>query len=172
MLRQGTPAPEFADAAALQAHYRALRARMWTPRPIQPRQEAVRTRALAEAQRERERREDEERQRAALETRAELDALVFQVLDPEQLAREPKRIIARTAQAFGLTYADIVGERKTAPVIRARWAAIAAVREAWPELPLTRLGALFRRDHTSILHAVRKIRANGVPQPPSGGEAA
>ena len=172
MLRQGTPAPEFTDAAALRAHYCALRARMWTPHPIRPQSEAVRTRALAEAQRERKQREAEERLRIALEARAELDALVFKVLDPGQLAREPKRIIARVAEAFGLTYADIVGDRKTAPVIRARWAAIAAVREAWPNLPLKRLGVIFHRDHTSILHALRKIKANGVPQPPSGGSDA
>ncbi|MDH2313087.1 helix-turn-helix domain-containing protein [Methylobacterium brachiatum] len=172
MLRQGTPAREFTDAAGLQAHYRALRERLWAPRPVQPRHADGRTRALSEAQRERELREEEERRRAVFEARAEMDALVFQVLDPEQLAREPKRIIMRVAEAFGVTHADIVGESKTARVVQARWAAIAAVREAWPNKSLPQLGRCFGgRDHTTIMHAIRTMERTGVPQPPTGRPA-
>lgn len=172
MLRQGTPAPEFADADAMRAHYRALQARLWAPRKVVPRPETLRTRALAEAQREREEREAEMRRQAELEAIAEMDALVFQVLDPVQLAREPKRIITRIAEAFGFTYADVIGDRRTAAVMRARWAAIAAVREAHPDWSLPRLGRVFGgRDHTTMLHAIRKMERVGVPRPPMEGEA-
>lgn len=172
MPRQGLPAREFDDADAMRAHYRALQARLWAPRPIQPRRDETRTRALsiADAHREREKREEEERLQAALADRARMDEIVFQVLDPEQLAREPKRIITRVAEAFGLNYADVIGPSRTAPVVRARWAAIAAVREVHPDWSLPRLGRAFGgRDHTSMLHALRKMERTGVPQPPAGG---
>ncbi|MCJ2051675.1 helix-turn-helix domain-containing protein [Methylobacterium sp. J-070] len=173
MLRQGTPAPDFESADALRAHYRALQTRMWAPRVVRPRPEDCRTRALAEAQREREQRENEARAQAAFEARAEMDALVFQVLDPEQMAREPKRIITRVAEAFGFTYADIVGPRQLAPLVLARWAAIAAVRDAHPDWPLQRLGRAFGgRDHTTIRHAILKMQRIGIPQPPAGGASA
>lgn len=168
MLRQGTPPREFSDAAAMRAHYRALQARLWAPPAPQPRRVDDRTCSLAEAQRERLQREEAERLQAAIADRAQLDALVFQVLDPEQLAREPKRIIARVAEAFGVTHADIIGPRQFAALVRARWAAIAAVREARPDLSMIQLGRAFGgRDHTTILHAIRKMERSGVPQPPA-----
>jgi len=173
MLRQGTPAPEFTDAAALQAHYRALRARMWAPRPIRPRPEAVRVRALAEAQRERERREEEERQQAALEDEARVRAIAAEVFTPEYLARDPRHIIRTVAGTFGTTSDAIVGPCQVAPLVRARWAAIAAVRAARPDLSTKRLGRIFGgRDHTTIRHALLKMEAQGVPQPPTGGAGA
>lgn len=171
MLRQGAPAREFPDADAMRAHYRALQARMWAPRVVAPRSETTCTRELVEAQREREEREAEARREAELQAIAAMDAQVFQVLNLEQLAREPKRIIARVAASFGFTYADILGPRQLAPLVRARWAAIAAVREARPDFSTPRLGRVFNRDHTSILHAFRKMERLGVPQPPAGGEA-
>lgn len=173
MLRQGAPVREFSDPEAMRAHYRDLQARLFAPRTVLPRAQDPRTRALVEAQREREAREEEERVQAAFRARAEMDELVFQVLDPEQLSREPKRIITRVAQAFGVTYADIVGERRTLHLIRARYAAIAAVREAHPDWSLPRLGRVFGgRDHTTMLHAIRKMRRTGVPQPPAGSDPA
>ena len=168
MLRQGTSPREFADADAMRAHYLALQARLWAPRKITPRPETVRTRDLVDAQREREELAVEARRQAELAAVAQMDALVFQILDPEQLSREPKRIIARVAEAFGFTHADIVGDGRTSDVVRARYAAIAAVREARPDLSLPRLGRLFGgRDHTTMLHAIRKMERTGVPQPPA-----
>ncbi|SDA13099.1 dnaA protein helix-turn-helix [Methylobacterium sp. UNC378MF] len=170
MLRQGAPVREFTDAAALQAHYRALRERTWALRTVRPRQEHGRTRALVEAQRERVQREAQEREAAALAARSEMDARVFQVLDPEQTAREPKRIIARVAEAFGFAYADILSFSQVAPLVRARWAAIVAVREARPDLSFGQLGRAFDRDPTGIRYALRRVAVLGVPQPPVARE--
>lgn len=172
MLRQGAPVREFTDPEAMRAHYRALQARLFAPRAVRPRHQDPRTRALVEAQREREQREAEERLAATFAAQAEMDALVFQILDPEQIAREPKRIIARVAAAFGFTCADIVGDRRTHDVVRARFAAIAAVREAHPDWSTTKLGQVFNRDHTSILHAIRKMERTGIPQRPVTDAAA
>ena len=173
MLRQGAPARDFESAAEMQAHYRALQARTWAPRAVRPRPEDGRTRALAEAQRERERLEAAEREAAMLEDRAQVLALAAQVLTPEHLARDPRHILTGVAAAFGFTSADIVGPCQLVPFVRARWAAIAAVHEARPELSLARLGRIFGdRDHTSIRHALRKMAVEGVPQPPTQDEPA
>ncbi|MCJ2067832.1 hypothetical protein MKK75_03245 [Methylobacterium sp. J-030] len=168
MLRQGAPAPEFADADALKAHYRALHARTWAPRAVPATPETSRTRALAEAQREREQRESAEREAAALVERERVRALTAQVLTPEHLARDPRSIIAEVAAAFGFTYADIVGRCQVASMVRARWAAISAVRAARPDLTLTVLGRAFGgRDHSAIENALRKMSVDGVPQAPT-----
>lgn len=168
MLRQGAPAREFTDAAALTAHYRALRERTWSPRTVPQRPDPTRTLTLPEARKDR-----VERERAALqEDRARILELAAQVLTPEHLAREPRHIIAGVAAAFGFTHADIVGPRTLMPLVRARWAAITAVHEARPDLSLNRLGRIFNRDHTTIRHALVKVAAEGVPQPPPPGEPA
>lgn len=99
--------------------------------------------------------------------RAALDALVFQVLDPERIAREPRRIIARTVALFGFTRDEVLSPRRTRAIVRARWAAIAAVKAEHPGFTLPKLGRIFGRDHTAILHALRRMAERGVPQPPS-----
>lgn len=167
MLRQGTPPREFADAGAMRAHYRALQARIWAPRAIRPSPDHTRSRTATEALAERQQREAAERAAAMLEDQARVRALAAQVLTPEHLAREPRHIITQIAETFGYTYADIVGPRQMMPLVRARWAAIAAVRAARPDLSISRLGRTFGdRDHTTIRHALAKVAADGVPQPP------
>ena len=175
MLRQGASPREFADADAMRAHYRALQARLWSPRAVRPRLEDGRThiRVIADAQREREEREAAERAAAALEDQARVRALAAQVLTPEHLARDPRHIITQVGAAFGFTYADIVGPCQIVPLVRARWAAIAAVRTARPDLSIKRLGRTFGdRDHTTIRHALLRMAAEGVPQPPTRGAVA
>lgn len=171
MLRQGAPVREFTDPEAMRAHYRALHARMWAPREIRAKPGEAQTRALADAQREREQREATEREAAALADRDRVRSLAAQVLTPEHLARDPRHIITCVGAAFGFTYAQIVGPCQIVPLVRARWAAIAAVRAARPDLSVKRLGRTFGdRDHTTIRHAILKMTAEGVPQPPSQGE--
>lgn len=169
MLRQGAPAPEFTDAASLQAHYRALRERTWMPRAVAPRPSHIRSLTLAEVRLEREQRERAEREAAALADRERVRELAAEVLTPEHLARDPRHIITQVAQAFGYAHADIVGPGRCVALVRARWAAIAAVQAARPDLSLNRLGRIFGRDHTSVRHALQTMAAEGIPQPPTGG---
>ena len=112
---------------------------------------------------------NEARRQQAEAERAATDVLVFSVLDPEKLAREPKRIIARVALAFGVTAAEVLGRSRTRVIVRVRWAAIAEVRAAHPNYSLPHLGRLFGQDHTTILNALRKMKKHGVPQPPRQG---
>ena len=69
-----------------------------------------------------------------------------------------ERIIAITAAYFGVTTGDLVGHVRTAPLVRARQVAIHLAREL-TDLSMPRIGQAFGgRDHTTVMHADRKIR--------------
>ena len=71
--------------------------------------------------------------------------------------RHPRRIIGRVAAKHGFKAADIVGPRRGSELIAARFAAVAAVAEAHPKMSQPQLGKHFNRDHTTILHALRRL---------------
>ncbi|MFC7663784.1 helix-turn-helix domain-containing protein [Methylorubrum suomiense] len=91
------------------------------------------------------------------------------MITPEEVrARDPRRIMTDIGRQFGVTLRDITGHSRAAPIMRARLAAIHAVRLAHPDMSVKRLGRNFgARDHTSILCALRRIERDGVPQPPA-----
>ncbi len=128
------------------------------------------------------RRQNERQAAEAAELQARLNAVAERVRELSALAtpaevqaRDPRRIMSEVARQFGVTLRDITGHSREAHGMRARLAAIHAVRLAHPEMSVKRLGRNFgNRDHTSILCAIRKMEREGVPQPPvlSQGEAA
>lgn len=67
---------------------------------------------------------------------------------------EAQQIIADVAHAHGLTYADILSQSRRRKLVAARHDAIAAVKNAKPMISLEQLGRLFRRDYSSIRHAL------------------
>lgn len=68
-------------------------------------------------------------------------------------------IIDIAARSEGLTRADILGPLRSAPAVRARQRAMYLSRQATPK-SLPELGRRFgSRDHTTVLHALRKIAA-------------
>lgn len=71
-----------------------------------------------------------------------------------------RSIIAQVEREHGLPIGSIISPTRKAPVVKARFEAIVRAREARPDLSLPALGRIFRRDHTSILSALRKM---GVP---------
>jgi len=83
------------------------------------------------------------------------------VLVVEQKASTLKpvwRIIAEEAASAGLSVADIKGPRRTRVVAFARHAAMARVYMERPDLSLPQIGRLFGgRDHTTVLHAVKRM---------------
>lgn len=88
--------------------------------------------------------------------------------DIEQFAARPsaRKIIAKVADQFGVSVADIVGPSRSRPIIQARFAAVHEVATARPDLSMPALGREFGgRDHTTILHTLRKVKRDGVPQP-------
>lgn len=84
---------------------------------------------------------------------------VLQDLGPAHAAApiSPGRILAATAEAFGLSIADIEGPRRHQPLARARQIAMYMVREM-TDLSLPKIGSLLGgRDHTTVLHGVNTV---------------
>lgn len=67
-----------------------------------------------------------------------------------------KSIITAVAISHGFTHADIVGRSRKHNVVAARQEAVVAVNKKYPMKSLPELGRLFDRDHTTILHFLRK----------------
>ena len=78
--------------------------------------------------------------------------------------REPKRVKIEDIQKlvashYNVTKADIVSARRTANVVRPRQIAMYLAKTLTPR-SLPEIGRRFGgRDHTTVLHAVRKIEA-------------
>ena len=73
-----------------------------------------------------------------------------------------REIAERVATEHGLTLAVVLGRSKVIPIARARQEAMHA---CWAEhrWSLTRIGTVFKRHHTTVLHAARKIEAEPKP---------
>lgn len=75
-----------------------------------------------------------------------------------------KHLIAKAAADNGVSYEDIMSRARPQNICRARFDAIAAVANAYPDMSFPRIGRIFQRDHSSIVHA---LMMRGV-QPRSG----
>lgn len=65
-------------------------------------------------------------------------------------------IIAEVALAHRMTVEDILGAGRSAPLVKARHQAIIEVAIRRPAFSLSQIGRCFSRDHTTILHVLRK----------------
>ena len=78
-------------------------------------------------------------------------------------------IIAETAQKHGVTVAIILSHDRTWLVRDARHEAIARVFDQFPHWSYPVIGKVFDRDHTTIMHALRRRRRlpprNSFPNP-------
>ena len=74
---------------------------------------------------------------------------------PEITAAE---IMAQTASYFGLTPEDLCGTSRSRVLVTARQIAMYLCREL-TDLSLPKIGQQFGRDHTTVMHADRKIRS-------------
>jgi hypothetical protein len=66
-------------------------------------------------------------------------------------------VTSEAARLSGLTLADLRGEDTSRAVSRARQRAMWAIRTLRPDVSTIRVGHYFRRDHTTVMHACRKI---------------
>jgi len=125
------------------------------------RREQARIAAAQEAERkERERQErwnqivhDRLSKAAEAEKRMEADNVITLPDAPISV----RSIIAQVEREHGLSEGSIVSPTRKTAVIKARFEAIARAREARPDLSLPQLGRIFGRDHTTVLHALRKM---------------
>jgi chromosomal replication initiator protein len=91
---------------------------------------------------------------------SQLAEIVLRDLIPDEVAHEiaAPNIMAVTADFFGVTIEDLCGPGKTKHVAQARQIAMYLCREL-TDLSLPRIGQSFGgRDHTTVMHAERKIR--------------
>jgi len=88
-----------------------------------------------------------------------LAEIVLKDLIPESIDQPitGQMIMAQTAHYFSLTIDDLTGSNRSANVALARQIAMYLCRDL-TELSLPKIGALFGRDHTTVLHACNKIR--------------
>lgn len=97
----------------------------------------------------------------------QLDALLekyraLNIIDPPMPERpDAKSIIREVATVHHVTVGEILGQRRNRFTIKARFAAIRAVADARPDLTLPQIGKIFKRDHTSIIHALRSTAKPG-----------
>jgi chromosomal replication initiator protein len=67
-------------------------------------------------------------------------------------------ILSETAAYFQLTRADLIGKSRSRPLTNARHVAMYLVREC-TGLSLLKIGELFERDHTTVMHGLKKVEA-------------
>lgn len=72
-------------------------------------------------------------------------------------SEDARHIIMEVAIAHGVSYEDILGRSRARHLVAARHEAIYEVRKRRPHLSLPQIGRIFKRDHTSILHALRQM---------------
>ena len=78
------------------------------------------------------------------------------LIDIEAVTPPGQRIMREIAEEHGFSPAQIRGPRRDRSLIRARHHAIYEVARRCPDLSLNQIGGIFRRDHTSILWAIRE----------------
>jgi chromosomal replication initiator protein len=75
------------------------------------------------------------------------------------LQREPsmREIAERIAYLRGITLEDMRGPSRKDPIVTARQQAMAAIM-ATGRFTTTQCGRFFRRDHSTVCHAVRRVK--------------
>jgi chromosomal replication initiator protein len=81
---------------------------------------------------------------------------------PTSTRGDPEQIVKRVAAVFGLSEKELLGASRLRSVLLPRQVAMYLMREL-TKLSLPRIGAFFAgRDHTTVLHACRKVEAEMV----------
>lgn len=71
--------------------------------------------------------------------------------------RSPREIISQVAKAHELTVEAVTGPSRKRAVVEARWEAMRRLK-AETKLSTPQIGALFNRDHTTVLHALGTLK--------------
>lgn len=144
--------PEPTTAAEVMERARAVQARRGPAKVIN---------RVAEVRRLKQEREEAERERISKETLPKVMAryrevpVVGMVYRPKD-RHTMKGLICAFAEARGYTYSDMIGPFRGRAVVEARHDLIAVLKREFPTASLPMIGRAMNRDHTSILHALRK----------------
>jgi hypothetical protein len=82
--------------------------------------------------------------------------------EPDRSCAGCRVIVGRIAKEHGVTFEDIMGPRRLKPVVAARKAAMIAVAAHMPRWSLPQIGRFFNRDHTTIMHALGRLKRGGA----------
>ena len=77
-------------------------------------------------------------------------------LNSKQLDLEIQKIIENTSSAYGISIDDVLGDRRQKETILPRHIIMYKLRKEL-ELSFSRIGKVFSKDHTTIIHAYNKI---------------
>jgi hypothetical protein len=66
-----------------------------------------------------------------------------------------KRVLLEIAQKHGITCAEILGDRRIRAVVEARQEVMRELVDKLPDWSIARIGRFLRRDHTTVLHALK-----------------
>jgi chromosomal replication initiation ATPase DnaA len=97
----------------------------------------------------------------AIARHREAERLRVEKLKSRMEAGGVRGIIAEVALAHRVTVEDILGSSRSAPLVKARHEAIIEVAIRRPAFSLPQIGRCFSRDHTTILHVLRKYGVRG-----------
>lgn len=89
-------------------------------------------------------------------SRVEVEQALAESGQPTSPGRDVSAIVKRVAAAFGVTEKELLGTSRLRGVLRSRQVAMYLAREL-TGLSLPRIGAAFDRNHTTVLHACRKV---------------
>lgn len=124
------------------------------------RQRREANKALDRAAKEYAARPDAEKEQAHREAVAAILAQ-YQMLDVIEAKVSARKLMRVVAEGYGVTDLDLMGPRRDRFIVRVRHEAIRAVADARPDMTLPQIGKVFNRDHTSVIHALRKTKKPG-----------
>jgi chromosomal replication initiator protein len=91
--------------------------------------------------------------------RTAVDEILAGTGQPTSAGPDATAIVKRVAEAFDVTEKALLGPSRLRSVMVPRQVAMVLVRELCG-LSLPRIGSVFGRDHTTVLHALRKVAAD------------
>jgi len=90
----------------------------------------------------------------------EREDTVHPLAEDEIVVRRPAvEIVREVCSAFNVRFSEIVGKIQTPEVVRARQHAMYRLRTERPDMSFTQIARIFRKDHTTVIHSVRKVAA-------------
>ncbi|NTS31376.1 hypothetical protein HQ945_08935 [Phyllobacterium sp. BT25] len=106
---------------------------------------------------------------AEVDDAAERWRLYTWLLNAEYNSDKPSgaAIVEFNARKHGLKVDDLKGDRRIRTIVEAKYDAIEDLHRKRPDLSLPEIGRLLNKDHTTVLHALRKRGLKYKPRPQS-----
>jgi hypothetical protein len=76
-----------------------------------------------------------------------------------------KSIISETCKRHGVSYEQVMSRCRIRSLVDARHEAIAEVKRAYPLMSLLHMGRIFKRDHTTLIFALKKQGVSSDARP-------